>query len=151
MILVVALVGIAALAVVMLIFVGNERGPSPGDVAVAYELAWQRSDFSTLYDLSAKELRDGMARDQFVRAKRGGEPAPNTVRSDADPVVAVEVDEVVAATDAASVITRLRVASGPGIRSRVLCERRNGRWQVVAHNLVTDPPVDPATGADDRR
>ncbi len=133
--LIVALTSIAVLAVVMLVFVGTERGPQPADVAIAYERAWQRHDWSTLFDLSAKEMRDGLARDQFVSAKR---KSVTKSLSDEDAVVDVTIDEVVAASDAASVITRLVAQSGSAVRSRVLCERRNGRWQVVAHNLVNE-------------
>lgn len=133
--LVVALVLIALLAVVMLVFVGTERGPQPADVAIAYERAWQRHDWSTLFDLSAKEMRDGLARDQFVMAKRKSVAKSSAVE---DELVDVTIDEVVAASDTASVITRLVARSGSPIRSRVMCERRNGRWQVVAHNVVTD-------------
>lgn len=132
--LVIALCGVAVLAVVMLVFVGTQKRIDPRDVAVAYELAWQRQDWSTLFDLSAKELRDGQARDEFVVSKRA---SVERATAPDDPIVAVEVDEVVAATDTASVITRLRTGAG-SVRSRVLCERRNGRWQVVAHNLVAD-------------
>jgi hypothetical protein len=55
-----------------------------------------------------------------------------------DEIVEVTIDEVVSASDTASVITRLVARSGSRVRSRVMCERRNGRWQVVAHNLVND-------------
>lgn len=187
MALVVALGVLAVLAVVMLVFVGIERGPEPVDVAVAYELAWRRRDYATLFDLSAKELRDGLARDEFVAAKRASDAkadvATDATMSDvasvdlasgdvasadaaeadvaeadvagadvagADAVNAadvapfthgavtrVRVDEVVAATDSALVVTR---AEGEDLRHRVMCERRQGRWQVVGYNLVTSDP-----------
>ena len=146
MALVIALAVLALLAIVMLVFVGVEGGPEPVDVAIAYELAWRRRDYSTLFDLSAKELRDGLARDEFVATKRAGDhkaelagvstpgssvPSAAANRS-ANPVVLV--DEVVAATDSALVVTR---AEGEHLRHRVMCERRQGRWQVVGYNLVT--------------
>jgi hypothetical protein len=140
MALVIALGLIAVLAIIMTIFVGYERGPAPADVAVAYELAWHRRDYSTMFDLSAKELRDGLARDEFVAAKRASDAkidrAPSNPLSRGVSKGApnrVTVDEVVAATDSALVITRLA-----DLRHRVLCERRQGRWQVVGYNLVTN-------------
>ena len=36
---------------------------------MAYEHAWDRLDFSTLWNLSGPNLRDGRTRDQFVRDK----------------------------------------------------------------------------------
>jgi hypothetical protein len=145
MALVVALGLLVALAVVMLVFVGIERGPEPVDVAVAYELAWRRHDYATLFDLSAKELRDGLARDEFVAAKRAGDARAAVARGESHPhaepapsvAVAVRVDEILAATDSALVVTR---AEGEDLRHRVMCERRHGRWQVVGYNLVTSDP-----------
>lgn len=129
-----ALVAIVVLAIAMTVFVGFERGPAPADVAVAYELAWQRRDYSTLFDLSAKELRDGMARDEFVASKRAGD-AKTPARLDSeqsDRSDRITVEEVVAATDAALVVTECS-----GLRHRVVCERRQGRWTVVGYGLVT--------------
>ncbi len=131
--LVVALGLVAVLAIVMLVFVGNERGVQPADVAVAYEQAWQRGDYSTLYDLSAKELRDGLARNAFVAAKRASDAKVD--RPFGEAALPVVIDEVVHATDGALVVTRL-TGPDPQLRHRVLCERRHGRWQVVAYNLV---------------
>lgn len=142
--LVIALALVAVLAIVMLIFVGYERGPMPADVAVGYELAWQRRDYSTMFDLSAKELRDGMTRDEFIAAKRASDAKVDDARRCLEPMHEVIVDEVVAATDSALVVTRLARPSGasggergqPDLCHRLLCERRSGRWQVVAYNLL---------------
>jgi hypothetical protein len=131
--LVIALGLVAVMAIVMLVFLGLERGPQPADLAVSYELAWQRRDWSTLFDLSAAELRDGLARDEFVAAKRAGdEKVP--ARPEPRPVL---VDAVTADTHDAVVVTRVD-GSGAPLRHAVTCARRNGRWQVVSHHLVAD-------------
>jgi hypothetical protein len=134
--LVVALGVIVVLVIVMLVLVGHERGVQPADVALAYEHAWLRRDYSTLYDLSAKELRDGLARDQFVAAKRASDAKVAAAAGAQNEVAGVVVDEIVQATDSASIVTR-HAGVEPPLRHRVLCERRQGRWQVVAHHLVT--------------
>ena len=54
-----ALAGLAILVGVLFIAIGKEDGPQPADVALAYEMAWDRLDFDTLFDLSGTELRDG--------------------------------------------------------------------------------------------
>lgn len=131
---IVALAVVVALAITMLVLVGNERGPQPADVAVAYELAWLRRDYSSVFDLSAKELRDGLDRAAFVAAKRAGDAK---VGDHSERDLDVIVDEMVAATDAAVVVTRVS-ATGNDLRHRVMCERRQGKWQVVAYNLVSD-------------
>lgn len=131
---IVALGIVVALAITMLVLVGNERGPQPADVAVAYELAWIRRDYSSVFDLSAKELRDGLDRAGFIAAKRAGDAKiGDRPARDLD----VVVDELVAATDAAVVVTRVPTA-GHDLRHRVSCERRQGKWQVVAYHLVSD-------------
>src|SRR5204863_8227668 len=59
------------LAITAWLVVAVTRGASqgPADTAVAYEHAWDRLDFSTLWNLSGPNLRDGRTRDQFVRDK----------------------------------------------------------------------------------
>ena len=54
----------------LVVAVAKAGTPSPADTAVAYEHAWDRLDFSTLWSLSGPNLRDGRTRDQFVRDKR---------------------------------------------------------------------------------
>ena len=92
---IIAIVGIVILALMLAVVVAiaKDRGPGPGDAAVAYELAWDRLDFESLFTLSGAELRDGLDRHGFVAAKRDG------VRSSSDAsagsVDRVGVDQVV--------------------------------------------------------
>ncbi len=53
----------------LIVAVGKAGAPGPADTAVAYEHAWDRLDFATLWNLSGPNLRDGRTRDQFVRDK----------------------------------------------------------------------------------
>ena len=89
--------------------VAREPGPSPADVAIAYERAWDDLDFDLLYDLSGEELRDGMRRDRFVRVKRAaheraGTPARLGTR--------IEVETAIAGNEAALVVTRIGADDG---------------------------------------
>ena len=65
---VITLVLLLCLAVV--IAIAKDRGPGPEDVAVSYEMAWDRFDFDVLWTLSGTELRDGLDRHEFVDVKR---------------------------------------------------------------------------------
>ena len=46
-----------------------EPGPTPTDIAVAYEEAWDRLDFGTLWTLSGSELRDGLDQRALCRGE----------------------------------------------------------------------------------
>jgi hypothetical protein len=110
--------------------VGHEQPPAPADVAIAYEIAWDRLDFSMLFDLSGAELRDGMRRDAFVEAKQlayGDHPRTELAAS-------IEVDTEVTGHDTSLVVTRVATAEG-SVRNNVLLERRGGSWAVVSYSL----------------
>ena len=55
--------------VALVVLVSADPGPSPVDVALAYEQAWDHLDFEGLWSLSGDELRDGLRRPEFVAAK----------------------------------------------------------------------------------
>ena len=99
-----AVVGITVLAltIAVVVVIAKDRGPGPGDVAVAYELAWDRLDFESLYTLSGLELRDGLDRRGFVAAKR---TAYEQQRDLGGLVERVGVDQVANSRDAAVAIT----------------------------------------------
>ena len=61
---------VVLLALALVVIVAADPGPPPGDVALAYEQAWDRFDFESLWLLSGDELRDGLGRNEFVHAKR---------------------------------------------------------------------------------
>ena len=128
-----ALAVIAVLVGVLFIAVAKEDGPAPADVALAYEMAWDRLDFDTLYDLSGPELRDGAKRPGFVATKRAAYTGVERRRLAAR----IAVENVTVAPDTALVITN--VATGGGdVHNNVLMERRAGRWYVVGYSLRPD-------------
>lgn len=125
-----ALGAIALLVGFLFIAVAKEDGPDPADVALAYEMAWDRLDFDTLFDLSGTELRDGAKRPGFVATKRAAYAGVPRGRLAAR----IAVEHVVAAPDTALVATNV-FTDGGAVRNNVLMERRAGRWYVVAYSL----------------
>jgi hypothetical protein len=143
-------VGLTAVAVVVLwVAVAREPGPAPDDSAIAYEQAWNRLDFSTLYDLSGDELRDGLRRAEFVAHKREllatatatATPAPRGA-------VPVSIDQVATSGDAAHVVTVVGGDdTGGAVRNDLKLRRRDGRWVVTAYSLRSSEPPAAASGA----
>lgn len=140
-----AVVGVIvlALALAVVVVIAKDRGPGPGEVAVAYELAWDRLDFESLYTLSGLELRDGLDRRAFIGAKR----AAYQQRRDLGGLVErVGVDQVASRRDAAVAITEVELHDRAVVHNRVEMARRNGRWLVVAYRL--EPSAEDAPRAD---
>jgi hypothetical protein len=128
----VALGALGVIVLFMLFAIAIERGPQPSDVALAYEMAWDRLDFDTLFDLSGPELRDGAKREGFIATKRAAYSSAKRGRLAAH----IEVANVTEAADTALVVTN--VASDQGsMHNNVLMERRSGRWYVIAYSLRT--------------
>jgi hypothetical protein len=140
-----AVVGITVLAlmIAVVVVIAKDRGPGPAEVAVAYELAWDRLDFESLYTLSGSELRDGLDRRGFIAAKRS---AYEQQRDLGGLVERVGVDQVTNNRDAAVAITGVELHDGAVVHNRVEMTRRNGRWQVVAYRL--EPSVEDVPRAD---
>jgi hypothetical protein len=134
---------ILALALAVVVAIARDRGPGPGDVAVAYELAWDRLDFESLFTLSGAELRDGLDRRGFVAAKR---TAYAQRASLGGLVERVGVDQVASVEDAAVVITRVELRDGTVVHNRVELARRTARWQVVAYRLEPSTEDTPHAG-----
>jgi hypothetical protein len=128
--LLIALLVIGALIGFVFVAFARDPGPAPADVAIAYERAWDRLDFSLLYDLSGAELRDGLARPAFVAAKEkayGMAPVRRVSEH-------IDIASSVLTPDAALVVTAVRTADGE-VHDDVVLERRDGRWVVVAYRL----------------
>jgi len=118
--------------------VAHEQPPSPAEVAVAYESAWDHLNFSMLFDLSGAELRDGMRRDAFVAAKHdayGDHPRGRLAAH-------IDIDTEIKGKETALVVTRVSTDEG-SVRNNVLLERRGGSWAVVGYTLR--PEADTAT------
>jgi hypothetical protein len=140
-----AVVGVLvlALALAVVVMIAKDRDPGPGEVAVAYELAWDRLDFESLFTLSGTELRDGLDRRGFVVAKRAAYAQQHALGG---LVERVDVDQVANTRDAAVAITEVELHDRAVVHNRVEMVRRNGRWQVVAYQL--EPPAADAAPAD---
>jgi hypothetical protein len=131
---IIAIVGtiILVLMISVVVAIARDRGPGPGDVAVAYELAWDRLDFESLFTLSGNELRDGLDRRGFVVAKRSAYDQQSGLGGLAE---RVGIDQVVSVGDAAVAITTVALYDHSVVHNRVELARRNARWQVVAYRL----------------
>jgi hypothetical protein len=124
---------IIALLFVLWIAFAKETGPGPADVAIAYETAWDRLDFDLLFDLSGDELRDGLRREAFVRAKQAAYASGgSTGRLGAR----VQVEDVVSTQQTAVVATVVTTDEGP-VHNRVLLEKRSTGWMVVGYSIRT--------------
>ena len=125
----------------LVVAVGRAGAPGPADTAVAYEHAWDRFDFATIWNLSGPNLRDGRTRDQFVRDKvaayeHEGRRLAGLVRS-------VYPQKVDVNGPVARVLARLELHSGEAVVDEMLLERIGPAWHVTAYRLSTG---DPRTG-----
>jgi hypothetical protein len=108
--------------------------PGPAETAVAYERAWDRLDFATLWDLSSPRLRDGRTRSQFVRDKEAAyKPEPGL----ANLIVSVRPERVDVSGPTARVLTRLELRDGHRIVDEMLLERAGSVWQVAAYHVAS--------------
>jgi hypothetical protein len=137
MVTILVLAAIGLLLVALVVAVAFERGPTPGDVAAAYELAWDRLDFTTLWSLSSAELRDGRNRSDFVADKRlayRDQPRLQAV------VEHVEIEAVAQhGRRAASGLTRLDLRDEPSVHNEIRMQRIHGSWRVVSYSLRPEP------------
>jgi hypothetical protein len=125
----------------LIVAVGKAGTPSPADTAIAYEHAWDRLDFTTLWNLSGPGLRDGRTRDQFVRDKvaayqHEGHGLAGLVRS-------VQPEKIDVNGPVARVLARLELHSGESVVDEILLERIGPAWHVTAYHISTG---DPRTG-----
>jgi hypothetical protein len=139
-----ALVALAvfSLIVALVVAVARDPGPSPAESALAYEDAWDRLDFSSLWDLSGDELRDGLDRKAFVAAKQAAYSQQAGLGQLAQEVT---LEDARTARSIAVVHTRVDLRDGGVARNEVRLTKRAGRWVVVAYQLRTDAPPAPAT------
>jgi hypothetical protein len=108
--------------------------PGPSETAVAYEHAWDRLDFRTLWNLSSPLLRDGRSRDQFVRDKQLAYQGESQL---AGLVKSVRPAMVDTSGPVARVLTRLDLSDGSVVVDEILLEQTGSAWQVTAYTMVT--------------
>ncbi len=126
--------GLVVLLVVFGVAAATDPGPPPAEVALGYELAWDRLDFDTLWSLSTAELRDRRSRRDFVAAKRAAyREQPDLRRLTRN----IAVEEATAGPHVAVVITAVELRDGSTVRDELKLVRRAGRWQVLTYNLRT--------------
>jgi hypothetical protein len=114
--------------------IGRGTGPGPADTAVAYEHAWDRLDFATLWNLSSDKLRDGRTRTDFVAGKRAAYSSEGgLVRL----VRSVRPEVVDVSGPLARVVTHLELADGQTVRDEMLLERVGSAWRVTAYHLAS--------------
>ncbi len=136
MILAVVALIVLALCVALIVAVARDPGPRPDEVALAYELAWDRLDFESLWTLSGVELRDGLERGAFVAAKRAAYSArPELGRLARD----VAIDDVAGGMAHAAVRTSVVLRDGESVHNQIHLAKRGGKWLVVGYQLEPDP------------
>lgn len=138
-ILIAVMVAAFGLLVFMWIAIGKEPGPGPGDVAIAYERAWDDLDFDLLYELSGEEMRDGMRKPRFVATKKAAYAGKHSRLG-----ARVQVDNAVVGNQTALVVTAV-AADGATVRNNVMLEKRSNGWVVVAYSLRPDAEADTST------
>ena len=126
---------VLVISVALLTLLGRSEGPGPADTAVAYERAWDRLDFATLWQLSSPSLRDGRSRDQFVRDKRAA--YRQEAGGLAELVRSVRPERVERRGPVARVFTRLELRDGQSVVDEMLLEQNGASWQVTAYHLAS--------------
>lgn len=118
----------------LIYFIGRGTGPGPADTAVAYEHAWDRLDFATLWNLSSDKLRDGRTRADFVAGKNAAYQGEGGL---ARLVRSVRPEVVDVSGPLARVVTRLELADGQSVCDEMLLERVGSAWRVTAYHLAS--------------
>jgi hypothetical protein len=135
-ILVLALV--LGLVVALVVGVAKDPGPSPIEIALGYEHAWDELDFGVIYKLSGQELHDRMSRTDWVAAKRAAYADRAALSGLVKETVAESEDRQ---GDRATVMTRLVLRDGSVVHNEVRLVRRSRAWEVVAYELRPAPAV----------
>jgi hypothetical protein len=133
---IVVLVCVVGLCVALVVGVAKNPGPSPADIALGYEHAWDLGDFDVIYRLSGAELHEGMRKADYVAAKRAAYRGEVRVHGDVEEAVAEEAHEQ---GDEAVVLMRLRRGDGTVVHHEVRLARRARAWLVVGYRLRPAP------------
>jgi hypothetical protein len=128
-----AVIGLLCIALVVLVVI--VPGPSAGEVALAYEEAWDHLDFEAIWALSGDELRDGLDRPTFIEAKRKAYEQHQGLRGLAADVA---VDAVSEGQGFAVVHTRVELRDGGQASDALQLAKRGSRWLVIAYELEPD-------------
>ena len=129
---------IFALVITLVVIFAREPGPVPTDIAISYELAWDRLDFDTLWALSGPELHDGLDKREYIAAKKRAYEGRHELRNLADHV---DIDDATIGIGHAAVRTRVTLRDGTVVRNDVVLTKRSAAaWAVTGYQLVANPP-----------
>jgi len=128
---------IFALVITLIVIFAREPGPTPPDIAISYELAWDRLDFDTLWTLAGPELRDGLDKRDYIAAKTRAYEGRHELCNLAEHV---DVDEAQVGIGHAHVRTRVTLRDGAVVRNDVVLTKRSASWVVTGYQLVANPP-----------
>jgi hypothetical protein len=123
---------VLALCIALIVAVIRDPGPRPDEVALAYELAWDRLDNDSLWTLSGVELHDGLERASFIAAKRAAYASRPELGSLARDVA---IDDVATGMAHAAVRTSVVLRDGESVHNQIQLAKRGGKWLVVGYQL----------------
>lgn len=129
-------VALGGVIVATVVLFALDRGPSPAEIAVAYELAWDRLDFDALWAMSGRELRDGLDRHAYAAAKRAAYAGQAGLGGLVGRVDLAAVDVGLAY---AQLRTRVTLRSGEVVHNDLVLARRGSAWVVTAYSLTPGP------------
>ena len=138
MIFLVVLACVLGLCVALVVGVAKNPGPSPVDIALGYEHAWDLGDFDVIYRMSGPELHEGQRKADYVAAKRSAYRGEVRVHGALEEAVAEEAHQQ---GEDAVVLTRLRRADGTVVFHEVRLARRARVWEVVGYRLRPAPAL----------
>jgi hypothetical protein len=134
----VVLVCVVGLCVALVIGVAKNPGPSPAEIALGYEHAWDLGDFDVVYRMSGAELHEGLRKGDYVGAKRAAYRGEVRVHGAVEEAVAEAAHQQ---GDEAVVLTRLRRTDGTVVLHEVRLARRARAWEVVGYRLRPAPAL----------
>jgi hypothetical protein len=117
----------------LVVLMASPCDPGPADVAVAYEQAWDRLDFATLWALSSPRLRDGRSKARFIRDKQDAYGTEGGLRH---LIGAIRPERVEVNGPTARVLARLELRDGQEVVDEMLLERDGTDWRVTAYHLA---------------
>lgn len=136
MISVIVAVTIFAVIVATIVLFARDAGPQPADIAISYELAWDRLDFDALWSMSGDEMRDGLDKRAYIDAKKSAYAG----RADLGHLLErVDLDDVNVGIAHAHVRTRVTLHNGDVLHNDVMLTRRSSAWVVTGYALAPDP------------
>jgi hypothetical protein len=124
---------IGALGIFLLVALAKQPTSAPEEVAVAYELAWDRLDFQRLWELSGDGLRDGRTREVFLADKQAAYSGGPTALTGL--ILRATVESLEVRKGHAIARTELDLADDTTFRNELYLKRQGGNWKVEVYRL----------------